>query len=363
MASGMKWALAVTGLTAALGLAIVRGGMPGLPAEYGAQSEVWRSSAELAATRGALLQWSTLDSVRAILPDSGVVFDVDGTSEAQHVISELRDSIAAELAVVGGSRARMAVLALAGSDRPGLQRALMSVQYFAGVDSLGGWCAVVIDPLATNPLALRQAVFAGGSALGPCAFWAQHGAPGDALAAALPQFGHFLGAPRPGPADAAAPTRGLFGTRPWQHPVAPHVVAQACVAGRIEACDRALHDPLAWSASFFGIDRTPDDAALLVRGRYVREANPSERMLADLRTELGDEAFMRFWRADGHLNDALAAATGTSAAEWMHRWAVARFGTEPRGPTLDALTLLLTLLAMAALAAASLLVAQRRRIP
>lgn len=364
MAFRMKWALALVVLTIALTLALGRGGPHGTRLEeYAAQSHLWRASNELDATRRAIAQWSVLASVRGLVPDSGVRFDASGAIDAGYdIFAEARDSIEAELAAMGGSRARIAVVALTGAERPDARRPTISVQYFADRDSLGGWCAVVIDPHAADPDGLRDAIFAGGSALGPCAFWARYGAPGPAVASLLPHFGLFLSAPRPAPPAEEVPGRGLFGVRHWGAELAPHVVAQACVAGRMEACARALNDPSTWTASFFGTLRSPDDAALLARRRSDRDISPQGRLMADLKQDVGDEAFTRFWRANGDMNQALAAATGLPAPAWMHRWAAARFGTEPRGPTVDALTALLTVLAIAALAAASLHVARRRRV-
>ncbi|HEX6590121.1 MAG TPA: hypothetical protein VF039_14035 [Longimicrobiales bacterium] len=365
MASRMKWALVAAGFTAALTLALDRGGPPDRRLEeFATQAHLWRTSNELAATRRAIVQWSTLDSVRALLPDSGVGFDAPGAMDASNaILAEARDSIQRELAAQGGSRARILLLAKTQSEETRTQqRGGMSVQYFAGSDDAGGWCAVVIDPHGENQATLREAVFAGGSALGPCDYWARFGAPGPAVRAQLPAWGLFLGAPRTGGTTKGGPARRLFGMRQWGSVLAPYVDAQACVAGRLDACERALLDPSVWTTSFFGTLRSPDDVALLARARYERDAAPAEHLMADLRNEVGDEAFARFWHSDGDLRAALAAATGTPAASWMHRWAVARFGTEPRGPTLDLLTAVLTLLALAALGAASLHVAQRRRV-
>ena len=365
MASRMKWVLAVVGLTAALTLALGRGGPPGRRMEsYSAQSQLWRASSALAATRRAIVQWSTLDSVRALLPDSGVAFaGSDAIGARSAIFAEARDSIERELAAMGGSRARILVLAHTQPEHVrAQQRGGMSLQYFAGDDGAGGWCAVVIDPVGVQVAALRQSVFAGGSALGPCSFWARYGAPGRAVRSRLPEWGLFLGAARPaGPTQVGTP-RGLFGMRRWGSVLAPYIVAQSCVAGRLDSCERALTDASVWTTSFFGVLSSPDDAALLARARFDRDVAPAEHLMADLRTEIGDEAFARFWRSEDDVVEALAEATGTSASSWIHRWAVTRFGAQPRGPTVQPVTALLTLLAIAALGAASLQVARLRRI-
>ena len=363
MAPRMKWTLAVLVLTASLAFAFSKGGLTTARVEeYRAQSRVWRVSNELGATRRAIVQWEALDSVRSVIPDSGVAFAWSTAADSGGAFAEVRDSIVAELDAMGGIRTRLAVLLRRSENTRGSGVTALPVQYFAERDSLGDWCAIVIDPAAARALTLRDAFFQGGSALGPCRFWARYGAPGPAIAGALPEFGVFLGAARPAPVDDQPFRRRLFGVRQWDAPSAPHVVAQACAAGRMDACERTL-DPSTWMRSAFGfVQRGVDDPAIGVRARWDRQLGPPASFVAELERALGPESFAEFWRAGGEPGSALENATGVPAPQWMHGWIVARFGAEPRGPRVPPGTLLLTLLPVAALAAASLVVAARRRV-
>lgn len=78
--------------------------------------------------------------------------------------------------------------------------------------------------------------------------------------------------------------------------------------------------------------------------------------------ERAEEDFARLWRADGDPEIALTQVLEASPASWIHDWAVARYGREPRGPTIEAVTAALSLITVLLLVSVAVAVARRRRI-
>jgi hypothetical protein len=207
--------------------------------------------------------------------------------------------------------------------------------------------------------------------VGACQLYAAHGPPGgriqewlDASALgfvriAVPTFAaDFARAGLP-PPDAR-----LFGVgRPslsYQS-----LTVQACLAGRAEACERAMTDPEliapqvgadAWlvantpASSFGGRQSDPPFGYL------------DDGLLYEWEAGFGPEAFSRFWTSSERVPEAFETAFGVPLGEWVLRWAEEHVGLYRAGPSLPAGSLLWSVLALAGLAGAATLTAARRRV-
>lgn len=214
--------------------------------------------------------------------------------------------------------------------------------------------------------------------LGPCALHATYGRPGPGVTRWLERGGYlFLDVARPfgessgeGDGAAAGTVRGLFGTRDFRARRVPPT-AQRCLTGRLEACRRWLTTPQEIESAFFRWTGTPDHF-LSRRTEMISAARgygwagyadlPEARLVADLEAEFGSERFGRFWRSGKPMPEAFTEAFGEPPARWMHRWAVARYGEESRGPAFGLLTTVLSVLTVGATFLVGAYVAERRTV-
>jgi hypothetical protein len=212
-----------------------------------------------------------------------------------------------------------------------------------------------------------------GPDLGPCRIYAKYGAPGDMIQ-------EWLEAASLGFARVAAPTyaadiarmqppaRGtmrLFGmTRPPQ--ASANVAVQACLAGRADACERALTDPEliapqvgdeAWIVANSPASSLGGGAATPPFG-YLDDG-----LLYEWEATFGTEAFRRFWTSTRPVPDAFETAFGEPLGEWVLGWAEHHVGLYRAGPSIPSGALGWCLLTLSALAAVATATAARRRAP
>jgi len=207
--------------------------------------------------------------------------------------------------------------------------------------------------------------------LGPCRLYASYGLPGERVrrwleASALgfartsdPAFAAELAR-----AQSPEPRRpALLGLG---RPSLPEgdLTTQACSAGRPSACERALTDPELITPSF------PDEAYLVAHSPVsgLEDAFPSrpfghldDGLLYELEAQFGPDAFSRFWTSPEEVPQAFQAAFGVPLGAWAVRWVEGHLGLYRAGPSLPWSTLLSSLFVLAALAAFSTAIAQRRR--
>jgi hypothetical protein len=202
--------------------------------------------------------------------------------------------------------------------------------------------------------------------LGPCLFWARHGAPGPSIASWLLKGGYrFADAPADYSVDSTQELRVrrlIFGIRRiWFF---DPLGGERCLAGRAGTCAAAVLDtvPLRWRR-----DRSafPDAPPTFARESYdgvmvFGVVDPA--MLAHLEQRFGAEAFSRFWRSSDTVEPAFQAAFGMSLDEWVREWAQAHYGAEPVGPRVELATMLLSLLTIGVLLGAAVGIVQRREV-
>lgn len=382
MATRMRWTPGLIGMCVVAGAVIVtRAGDPLVRDQRNLR--LMEVSNELNVTARELLEYATYDTVRSYLPDSAGVrlelrapmppgwrpVDPWGRPEAaaaelnDTVIDVLRRAVDAELREMGGSRARLAMVALhdVGEALP-FGHSRTTLQYHAGRDSLGSWCAVVISVYTDDEWQVLRQMTAGGSVLGPCRLWARYGAPGAGVAAWLPEGGHLLGARYPSEPDPQPARRAEFGIRePVDADVLLGTRAQGCLAGWREQCLPAVLDEMQWQESFW-MERSSAGPALLARSPHARGGGPIEHVFADLEEELGSERFAAFWRSDESAEGTLDGMLEAGLADWLVDWGQARFGVEPRGPRIDAGNFVITVLGVLLMLVLSVGVARRRTI-
>ncbi len=84
--------------------------------------------------------------------------------------------------------------------------------------------------------------------------------------------------------------------------------------------------------------------------------------MGDLEAEFGRDRFARFWTSDQTVEDAFTAAFGEPIEVWTMRWAQDRMGVQKAGPSVDLLSVLLTLVTLLACVGISTATATRRRV-
>jgi hypothetical protein len=208
--------------------------------------------------------------------------------------------------------------------------------------------------------------------VGPCRLYAAYGTPGERIQewldasalrfarVAVPSFAADFALTALPPRDA---TR-LFGASRPQF-ADQNLAVQACLAGRAEACARAVTDPEliaprfgdeAWlvansPASSFGGDSPDAPFGWLDDG-----------LLYEIEARFGSDAFARFWTSAEPVAEAFEAAFGLPLGEWVLRWIEGHVGLYRAGPSLPWSSLGLSLLALAALAGVATGAAVRRRV-
>jgi hypothetical protein len=167
--------------------------------------------------------------------------------------------------------------------------------------------------------------------LGPCAFFAAYGTPGNGVRQWLARRDYDLARDPSWDRDRPA--------RPWLSGSVYDLSTTAigCLGGRAESCRTAV---------LAAADDSPGDSLTRVLStdswwrRGERLVN-SERYLADVAREVGRDRFMRFWGSTAPVDTALAAALGMPVGEWTEQWERRFVPRLPLGPAapLDAAAL------------------------
>lgn len=208
--------------------------------------------------------------------------------------------------------------------------------------------------------------------LGPCSFHWVHGSPGPAIRRWLRDDGmsRLARTPWPGGGYRFPPIkehRGIFGewnprSRDFSSVYGREsTVGEGCLAGRADACRRAVLDPTAYAEP----ESYPELEEWLSGGRS-KNGEPfggrERTWMGDLEAEFGRDRFGRFWTSDQPVEHAFAAAFGESIEAWTMRWAQERLGVQKAGPSTDGLSLLLTLATLIACVGIATATAARRRV-
>ena len=208
--------------------------------------------------------------------------------------------------------------------------------------------------------------------LGPCSFHWAHGSPGPAIRRWLRDDGmsRLARAPWPGGGYRFPPVsehRGAFGEWNLRNRDFTSVygrestVGEGCLAGRIDACRRAVLDPRAYVEP----ESYPELEEWISSGRS-RSGEPfggrERTWMGDLESEFGRDRFARFWTSDQPVEDAFAAAFGEPIGVWTMRWAQERLGVQKAGPSTDGLSVFLTLATLMACVGIATVTAARRRV-
>jgi hypothetical protein len=201
---------------------------------------------------------------------------------------------------------------------------------------------------------------AGKLQMGPCYFWARHGAPGAHIDKWLRAGGYRFGT-RESIADYPPITvaRHAFN---YDGEAYGNVHGVHCIDADQESCRHAVLD--------MPSNRYPMTA---VTSRQVSAYNfdsyyfeqfafaGAERViLAELERYYGPERFRAFWQSPADVETAFQAAFGKPLGQWVMEWAQAHFEDIPTGPRLDLNTVLLSLLTIALFVAMSVSVVRRR---
>jgi len=215
--------------------------------------------------------------------------------------------------------------------------------------------------------------------LGPCAFVAAFGAPGDGIATWLAST-NWLGARRADWTSYSAPfdksdlaregfPASVWGmTERWRVRELLSPSAMGCVGGRVSECrpaldarrkDEARDDR--WASSGIASSRFYPLNSWFTPG--FGGLGPSESwLLSDMRNELGAQRFEKFWTSRAPVDSAFRASTGEPLEAWLRRWMQRTYGEDTLGPAMPPRSaavgggLLVAALGLAAL------VAGRRRV-
>lgn len=206
-------------------------------------------------------------------------------------------------------------------------------------------------------------------ALGPCVYYAEFGPPGPHILAWLEgrRFGptrvwaapDSTGPERP--ADMQGPTvwpgqrlaELAGGGLPPEYFIGMKSIA--CLRGAQEACAQAVLDSLPPVLHHPWVEGTGYSFGLLLPGL-------EERLLQDLRDELGPERFRRFWQSPLPVEAAFREASGTPLSEWVRGWVGARSDAFRSGPALAAWSVPVWLLLVALVLAILIRAAERRQV-
>jgi hypothetical protein len=241
--------------------------------------------------------------------------------------------------------------------------------FYAGVDSAGPYCAVVlrlqsqIDSSGRHPSRLNYRTVRRGrdfytgksQVLGPCVFWARHGAPGPSINTWLNNGGYEFAA---GPANTIpAPNYFYYGMYGARYGTGGSIAAEACRAGETEQCAAAFTN----NGRRAGLTRL----AAYETGLYTQYwsiGHNDEGLLAYIDQEFGGEKFEKFWKSDAAPESAFGSAFGVPLATWMQQWTQRTYGSITPSPRMSAKTILFSLLTLAFLIYVSIRFAQDRQI-
>ena len=157
--------------------------------------------------------------------------------------------------------------------------------------------------------------------LGPCAFYAAYGTPGEPVRQWLAARQYDLarspdwnasGGERPLGWPLMSPATKTWN---WYGVYSLPAAAVACLAGRANGCRAAV---------LAGADRgaLPSLRQLAPERRWWREERLSQsyRYLSDVAREVGRDRFLRFWNSPLPVDTALTAALRAPVGEWTARW-------------------------------------------
>lgn len=203
--------------------------------------------------------------------------------------------------------------------------------------------------------------------LGPCRYYATYGTPGSQVSAWMRNGGvAFASGLAASDSIERFARQRAFGVR-YAGFLLP-VDAEACLAGRKEACGGVLTSELSKSDNLFGPDpaRLQHPERVYSYGRYGRGPQRfggfEARLLADVEAEFGSDRFQSFWSSDEELNVAFASAFGLPLGDWTHTWLEARFTPDRLGPGLPWQTLLYSLAFMSFCVSIVFAAARRRQV-
>ena len=361
MASGMKWLAIVLG-GSVLVSAVART-VPDVPVHERRESDelTRRARANMVALMAADRAWrehARADSLLSLLPASPGVTVQLSSALAAAARDTLTAFIAREAAAIDQPRGRAGVFliedAFGGHPAVSLRADAASREIHVGVDSAGAYCAMVgMGRVGSNGSMfidgyqhLRRSHHTG--VLGPCTFVARYGAPGARLSDWLRAGGYRL-AEVPGPAAnmEADGAPAMFWT-------SADLMIRGCVAGREDLCDRIV--------SFEPQQEGPGAATMHLVPAYRFGGTPHRLLLSEVETAFGHDRFARFWTSDAAVPVAFAGAFGIELGDWLRAWGREYYGEQTLGPGLGAVSVLLSLLAVMALAVVAAAVAIRRRI-
>ena len=181
----------------------------------------------------------------------------------------------------------------------------------------------------------------------------------------------------PGRGDQFPPIsnhRGAYGERAGRRQPAAlsfeSTVGEGCLAGRVDACRRAVLDPLVFVDRESSPTISEQDSYLELEewlssespGRNEPFGGRERTWMGDLEAEFGGERFARFWTSDQNVEEAFTAAFGEPIEMWTMRWAQDRMGVQKAGPSTDLLSVLLTLVTLLTCVGIATATATRRRV-
>lgn len=208
---------------------------------------------------------------------------------------------------------------------------------------------------------------------GPCRLYSAYGAPGEEVQAWLEASAlGFARIDSPSWASSFARraplrpegTMRLFGlSRP--QPAYESIVVQACLAGRPEACERAMTEPdliaPLWRDRAWLVANTPATSFGVQQG-HPPFGYLDDGLLSEWEATFGPEPFARFWTSSAPVPEAFEAAFGVPLGDWVLGWAERHGVVYRAGPSLPWSSVWTSMLALAALAGVATAAGLRRRV-
>jgi len=330
----------------------------------------------------ALRQIVRLDSLNRAIPPSAGVFALLPSVMSDSTRSALRDTVMAAFGDSIPLKAAVGVVTfdyLYGSSpsypypRNSGPNTAKRAEIYTGVSSKVPFCVTVLLTDSTPSYDVDAlARFAwlntsrSGSLTGVCYYWGRYGAPGSRVDEWLRSGGYRFATMRSTHSiqQLVSPTRRPF--RPsYRLAGNGSVHALRCIAGDLESCQNAVLDSMARLRR----SRSPINYNSPVAFQYERYdrnfysfggADPV--LLAELERYYGPERFEKFWTSGLEVEGAFEAAFGKPLATWTMEWAQSRLNARPASTRLDIQTLLLSLVAVAIFAGASVSVLERRQV-
>jgi len=313
------------------------------------------------------------DSVRTALRSHETAFEIP-QNLARADAAQVNADIQTALASIQPAETRIGVFVM--DPRVGRYPAVSmflgpSVEFYAGQVDEQPYCAVVgigaeqqQGEIGFNFRSNRSKASAASvdrtsaeNVLGPCRWWGVYGAPGAGIEQWLTNGGAgFSDGTISNSPGAVTARRKVFGSRISAQETGA-VQAEACLAGRLDQCLATINTKAGRHLTFRG------DVALHVRSRWpaYRFGADERAMLTQIEREFGPEKFARFWHSGDSLEVAFASAFGVPLDRWVMQWARSQFGVEPRGPSVPAGTLLVSLFSLGMLVLVAVAIAERRQ--